>query len=485
MISKIEIKTIIDEAEKVYLECWDTLLAIRTPDKIDKQDFLNFQPKIAQILFKLDKTYRILHQEKQNYIGRKQKFSPTWFKRRLVLIRKYQDAIKDTIAIGKVLGDAFAWVFYEGEREYLKAHLAHQKNFHVPPGIGGKGELELIKKAPLIGNRLLIYHQLTNFLRIGDVSLFDLKQKRLQALGEIKTVEIEPGKLEIHLSFLGPSNRFEDQPAMQVNDKELFDNSSLSPLPHYFASKLQKQLEEIAQSFNIAKDDGNTNNMYGDVHFHELSQLLIQLKKSSVAYQKVGDGLLLIGMKEHRKALSTRIMVDSSKDIIDKLNDLPAFVQEIVDTTSKDNSIAISSWHIPNPKDQLHLGLMPIFWWPVEPNLIKQIIFREVHIFALFNPIHFISKLQDIGLQIISKDKNYLVTAPNVGRISRHIENFNYFINLIVTYLFEEETVVRIIRDFLLLINSKIESGELPETAIVELSLRQHMGETAQPPHGG
>ena len=99
---------------------------------------------------------------------------------------------RPTIAIGRSLGDSFAWFFYHSERKHLEEHLKHERQLHMPPGIGGIGELEFLDKTRVIDNHLVIYHGTTTFLRIGDVSFLDMKTLRLTAIGELKTKEIGP-----------------------------------------------------------------------------------------------------------------------------------------------------------------------------------------------------------------------------------------------------------------------------------------------------
>lgn len=477
MVSKLEIKNLIDEVEIRYQQCWNTLSRIRSldPSNIDSQSFLDFQPTLAQCLFDLDETYRYLHQEKLRIIEKKTKLAPKWLVHRLQLIREYQDVIKDTIAVGKVLGDAFAWIFYSEDRRFLKKHLKYQKNFHTPPGIGGKGELELIKRILLIENRLIIYHQLTNYLRIGDVSIYDLQQKQLWALGEIKTARGGPEKLDVTLSALGPAQDFYFNPDDQPEEMGSIEDLISPTLPAHMSSRLKRQLGEIARSFDVPKPDDKFK-MSGDFHFADLKHLLERVKTSSIVYQKAGDGLLLIGLKDRKKSLSTRIMNRSSDKLIERLDDIPNQARSILNPKSEYNSLNTYSWHHPNPKYQPQLGMTPFFWWPLDSDLIKKVVFQDVLIFAIYNPGHFIPKLQKIGFQVEhTKDTNKFTVKKTSGNRTIKLENFHYFINLIALQLCSEEAVVKMVQDFMTIVETKINSGELPEAVNVEFNIHQYI----------
>ena len=115
MISKADVKSVIDEAEDSFRECWNTLSLLGSKDSRDGQKeadlskgLLDFQSALARTLYDLSEMYRKLHQEKRGIIARKAELTPEWFRHRLALLSEYQGFIKATISLGKRLGDAFA-----------------------------------------------------------------------------------------------------------------------------------------------------------------------------------------------------------------------------------------------------------------------------------------------------------------------------------------------------------------------------------------
>ena len=62
--------------------------------------------------------------------------------------------------------------------------------FYAPPGIGGLGELNFIEDARLVKGHLGLYHGMTTFLRLGDISFINMEGLSLSAVAELKTTKI-------------------------------------------------------------------------------------------------------------------------------------------------------------------------------------------------------------------------------------------------------------------------------------------------------
>lgn len=188
MVSEKEIDRLLSDVEIEFKKCWDILSNIKEENLENiTEDLLNFQPILATALFKLNSEYRKIVQEEKSLISRKNHVSLEWFKNRLKRLDQYKKLIKEAIKLGKVLGDSYAWIFYNRDRNLLNEHYKHQLITHTPPGIGGLGELEFIKNVNVTQEHFVLYHGITTFLRIGDISLIDLKNLRVSAIGELKT----------------------------------------------------------------------------------------------------------------------------------------------------------------------------------------------------------------------------------------------------------------------------------------------------------
>lgn len=187
--SKTAITKVLDEVEVELKRCWRTLAAMKDEpyDERYAYELIDFQSVLAPAIFRLNDSYVLLAQAKKLAVSRKRQVNAEWFRTRMRSIAKYQHAIKTVISIAKALGDSFAWIFYQRERELITRHLERERLDHTPPGIGGRGELEFIKQVKHIDGQLVLFHGITTFLRLGDISLIDLGTRTVTALGELKT----------------------------------------------------------------------------------------------------------------------------------------------------------------------------------------------------------------------------------------------------------------------------------------------------------
>jgi hypothetical protein len=199
-----QVRQLIDDAEKSYRECWSTLISMKTGVGLDGPAILGFQPTLASALFRLDDGYRQLIQAQKLTISKKAGVKEEAFRKRMRAISEDLTALARTMKIGRNIGDAFAWIFIKEDQAMIEKHFHHPPNPHTPPGIGGRGELEFVRQFRPTTGFLMLYHGVTSFLRVGDVSFIDLKSNRVTAIGELKSKPDGPGKLEVALVILGP-----------------------------------------------------------------------------------------------------------------------------------------------------------------------------------------------------------------------------------------------------------------------------------------
>ena len=445
MIIKKEISDLIDYSDSRYLICWEILNSFINfdPSKPFFQKLLDFQSILCDSLFRLERAYHLIHQEKQRIIERKRKLSPNWFRARLKALSHYQSAITQTFSIGRCLGDSYAWLFYHREQQLLSEHQKHRPIDHMPIGIGGIGELEFIKRFKGIGNNLLIYHGTTTILRIGDISLIDLKTLTVSAIGELKTRKAGDRQLEINFTMVGP--RLEDN----FKSVKLNENAKLTEfkLSNREKERFKRQIKSIHASFQskLKYKTLDKIKLYSSTSLEKLDELGRNLENNAFVYQKAGKGLLLMAYKSIRKKLSSRILKGIATQ--NKLGQLSEKTMQIMDVKSRDNRIIISPFvYSQKGKYNIPDGITPFFWWPLDMKLIKKIIFRQVLVLTIYNPLHFIKKIEEIGLTV-SYDRNtrrYLVGKVLKGKMLE-VRGFSYFIMLIQNYLFSEDAVLKII----------------------------------------
>ncbi|MBN9118365.1 MAG: hypothetical protein J0I06_04250 [Planctomycetes bacterium] len=191
MITQRKVSIAIEEAGRAFQTCWESLRIIRAANKesLSADHILEFQPRLAKAIHGLGEMHRAVKSEARETVNRKSFLRPNRFKTRMRILRKYEDALNEAIRVGKAIGDGFAWLFYQGESALLAKHLQHSEITHPPGGIGGRGECRFITDLRVVNGHLVLYHGITSILRLGDVSLVDLKAFKVTGIGELKSDE--------------------------------------------------------------------------------------------------------------------------------------------------------------------------------------------------------------------------------------------------------------------------------------------------------
>lgn len=471
MISKNTIQQLITEVEVEFRKCWKTLAALKQgrQSKSPFYEVLDFQPQLARALFRLDDTYRLIAKEKEERIQNKDQLNPDWFRRRMKVLATYQRVIRRVIPIGRALGDSFAWFFYQRERDLLSKHLKRERIDHTPPGIGGRGELEFVKGVKHIEGLFVLYHGITTYLRIGDFSLIDLKSLTVRAIGELKTKQISKDKLEV--SYILVSSK----PFKLATSNKGKRPKAREKFPANMEQRFRKQLDVMGASVIHKKPDASLS-FRGNFHYAELKTLANVLKKKSVAYQKAGPGLMLIGLRTRRggSTLASDLLSKSTFNFDRRLRDLANEALRIVDRENtpghqNDNAMIIGNLDI-----EIIIGTIPLFWWPVPLDLLEKMFFQETMIMSLYNPAHLIARIRELGFEVETLN-NPQAEVP-FYRITKNVENsqfevgINYFLTTIQGALVAEEAVIDTVSSLL----KEAEAGRVPPNARVELNI-QHV----------
>jgi hypothetical protein len=480
MISKKTIRSLIDEVETEFRNSWKTLAALKEGPQSETfgNEILGFQSQLATALFRLDDTYRLIASEKEDTINKKDRLNTDWFRRRMKLLATYQQIITRVIPIGRALGDSFAWFFYQRERDLLSKHLKRARIDHTPPGVGGRGELEFVKRVKHMDGLLVLYHGITTYLRIGDFSLIDLKSLTLRAIGELKTKQISKDQLEISYILVSskPFRLSTSSKGKRLKVREKF--------PAHVEQRFRKQLDVMGASVIHQKPDASIR-FRGNSHYAELKKLAIGLKKKSVAYQKAGAGLMLIGLRTRRggSTLASDLLGKSTFNFDRRLRDLKDHALKIVEMENtpghqNDNAMIIGNLDI-----ETIIGTIPLFWWPVPLDLLEKMFFQQTMIMSLYNPAHLIARIRELGFEVETLN-NPQAEVP-FYRITKSIGNsqieigINYFLTTIQGALVAEDGVIDTVSSVL----KEAEAGRVPPNARVELNI-QHVFEGAPRPRG-
>jgi hypothetical protein len=441
-ITRADIRSLIDRAEESYKECWATLGSLRGKGTLERDDLLGFQPRLGRTLLDLSKMYRALHQERLVTVSRKDSLSSDWYKRRLKLISGYQEVLRTTTSVGKCLGDSFAWTFYRNERQYLAEHYKLNKQLHSPPGVGGEGELEFVTNFGVVNGHMALYHGITTFLRLGDFSFRDLRKHSLTAVAELKTVRVSDKKWESVVSVIGPAEEAEHLFGDLV-DPEAESRLHPSPLPQNMVTRLNKQITAIGTSFNFSDPDRE---LLVDIdhYFHELEDLWKVMNASSAAHRRADDGLLLAGLKSSKRKLSTKLLNEPTYDLPTVFGGLVEEVKDLTLEGSKHNQIIMGRLQTPTSEYYLERNAVPVFWWPIDLDLIKAILFCDAQILTFYNPAYLAEKLIRNGFDVESNDgQRGWKVSKRIGQGVLRLEGFDHLLGMVSRQLWSEDSVVQ------------------------------------------
>jgi hypothetical protein len=431
-------RALLENTQAAYAACWRTLAGIkglRTSEEFF-QDLLQFQPTLARALCDLDRADRDLEQGREELVRRKAKTPHEQFLSEIRQLGRYQEVIREAGRLGRNLGDAFAWFFYQEELPRLLKHQEHKPVTEIPTGVGHDGELTFINNVKVVNGHLVLYHGITTLLRHGDVSLIDLATFKLTCLGELKSRDAGDGQIEVTAHFVAPKDHsipslFRDAP---------ISSKPSAALPARMCERFRRQLHGMAESFKPipAREDLT---LEQDTGFPALMELADELERSEVAYQLCGQGLLLIGLRTDQATTLFDKLAASKFDAIGKLHDLGRHVERLIDRSQAAGPDA-NRFIISGIGRETLPGATPLFWWPLKVWFLRKLFFQDVIMVTVYNPAHLIRKLRGQGFKVQPLGNLRYDIYKTIGGNRMSLEGFDYFQKLIQDHLIDENVVL-------------------------------------------
>jgi hypothetical protein len=466
MTTETAIRAVFDKAQAAFVACWQVLANIRATDPVTSlgQGILEFQPTLAKALYALDQAYRELDQGRGDLVKRKASLSPETFLLDIRRLGRYQEAIYDAIRLGKTLGDAFAWFFYDNDRNQLYAHLKHEPITEAPTGTGFRGEFTFIDNVKVVDGHLVLYHGITTILRHGDVSLIDLNTFRVTALGELKTRAVGADELQIMVHFVSPKDRllpatFRSAPTT---------TKPPDALPPDLAQRLQRQLKGMGESFEPLAFRGRLE-VAQESYYPSLMRIGEALEGSLSAFEICGDGLLLAAFRTDKATSLFDKLLNYTGDTKTKFQGIESQVHRLIDPRQGDTVDNANRLDMVIFGKRTLPGAIPLCWCPVDPVLIKKLLFQDVTVVSLYNPAHLARKLREKGFTVTPLPKGEFDVRKVVGGAEMSLRGFDFFRRLVQEHLIAEEVVV----DTMSHINEVVASGKVGLKAQIPLFVSQ------------
>ncbi|WP_157642099.1 hypothetical protein [Burkholderia ubonensis] len=449
MIKRADVKRVIDAATIRFEKCWECLASLKNGSLLEHTDLsiLQFQPTLAAALSDLSSIYRKLSEEKERTIKKKSNLSYIWFARRMRFLSSQQDVVRRVLAVGKSIGDGFAWFFYQNNTDYLNEHLKESPQLLMPSGVGGYAELEVVKQIPVASGHFLLYHGITSILRLGDFSLVNMKEFRVVTVGEIKAGKPVDGKLRVQMIF--PCNPVTGE-VLDVSMEEKQGNKlkdSDDVLSASAQDRLARQMHRMASAHSklTSRPDRKLSHEMED-RLKEFDRFLGGLRHGRCRFMRMGDSILLIGLSMRQGAMYTRMAKGSKTNWAAKIEGLEREALAILIPDRQDNAIYIGSWFYDEQGVAPHRpGMTHQVWWPISSENIRKIIFHEVMLFTVYNPAHLIRGLERSGFSVAESSGGKFSAKKMVGDKIIELGGISHYLELIQRYFFSESDVVEVL----------------------------------------
>lgn len=438
IVTKYLVKKVIDSAEENLNYCWDLLVDLKHLTKIEN-DFVHrlilFQDRLGDCIFDLQIARKKIVREEKRLIENKKYYKKHWFTSRMNTLSNYKKGLDCMVNISKAFGDAYAYYFYQNEENLYAKHLNHNRIANNNADIGKRGELEFIKNVKHIDGHFTLFHDLTNTLRYGDYSFIDLKKLRVEKIGELKTKRIDSENINLSLTLLN-RNYFEtaSETSKWTNTKKAKDRD-------------ERQISGIADFLTPEVCDSNSDKRIVNASYcDEVNQLLTgsRIKKTNI--KVVSEGLAFIALKSRSGSLFGNIFnKDKSSFGLDEIDEREFIntAAKLVKKDSESNAIIIGELlYNEDFTDKNTPGTVPLFWHPIDIQQLKNIYFCNTKVSSLFNPVHLIEKVNNLGYHVDSK---YSSIAKDSKIHKKGIEHFDLFLSYIMNFLMTEDFIVDII----------------------------------------
>jgi len=447
--SEETVKRNIDVAEEILNKCFGMLMDIKHASDALGDAIMNFQPLLADCLYDMMGFYQKLQAEKDFIISQKSTLEQALFKDAITTNAKYLKVVKEVITIGKTLGDAFSWFFYSKNRSELDMHFEHPSTGLFVAGIGGKGEIEFIKNNQNLDGLFVVYHGITDMLRVGDFSLY-ANGIGIVGIGELKS-QREGDRISVTANITSKVNI--KTPAEAVCSEFSFDER-IKLLAKSFPS-LPKQMEAQDRLMKI-KESEHSSNFYADYEYDVVSSL----SPESPLALNTDNSLLLCAAWSKRNSLFDILFDDEHIDAPEGLLD---YALQLMKPESPYNEVIIGEIDT-----QMFFPRMPVLWWKISDELCRDIYFKRVVISSVFNPAKLLQLFVNNGFRVVNIGKIQDIKLQKITDGKRmEFGSLQMYMDLIHHSMMRTEAVFAIAKRVI----DEFESGKIPPGTKVDMHI--------------
>ena len=292
------------------------------------------------------------------------------------------EAIEKSI---KIFGDFLAWIFYMNNGELIEKHLEREKIGMHSIGSGVVAEIETVKRLNTPQNpQFYLYNELSSFLRIGDLSVFDKCTGRIIGFAEIKAGKPENNKMDVSIEVIVNNSKIyvpED-----LNPKE---NNGHNFLEEHMIEHLNKQIEVMKNSLiEKKKYDKKLEKEINLPHYKELESLINQCYRNGFSEKKVSNDILYLSVRNNNDNISFNEKFDKGN---------------VIKILNKKNIKGQNQLIIGELKFLTNGKNIPALVFPISNSAKKKMLNQTI--FIVFNYNSVIDYYNEKGFEVIYKKK--------------------------------------------------------------------------------
>ncbi len=443
-----DIARIVNNAEITLTECFNMLLSMKNVDNNLENTLFNFQPTLADCLYSLMSVYNDLNSHKKDLIYQKSILGEALFTEKIRANSKQLEIIKECISIGLSLGDAYAWFFFSNNRDELDLHLLHPSNGLFPAKVGGQGEIEFLKHNMNLDGLYVVYHSITNMLRIGDFSLF-ANGLGIVGNGEIKSQK-KNNRLEISVSILSKL----DIKIPEAEQSTLSTEDRMKQMIKSFP-RLLHQMGKQEQLLTIKESDYSSE-FIAEFEYDTVNKLSVT---TPMAHNSDNSLLLYARWSKYQK-LYDIFSVNESNELPKELADN---VKKLMIPNSKYNAIYYGDIDL-----KMLPSRIPVFWWKINDEICRNIYFKKVSITSIYNPALLLEMFIDKGFEVASFGNSNELKLVKINKNEKiEFNNLYMFLDLISKSLMDTKTAFESAYEVI----SAIEKGAVPVNTKIDLHI--------------
>lgn len=482
MLKRTEIEDCVEHASVAFDECWEFVAKMKLGELLETatMSILHFQPRLATALLGLSDMYSRVSAEQKNWIGRKSRVSLPWFKRRMRYLDSQAEVLRQATLIGKSIGDAFAWYFYQRNRYFLQEHLRQPEQQLVSSGIGGRAEVEMARQLPMFDGKFVLHHVITSILRLGDISLVRLDQLAITTIGELKAGIPKDGQLSVKVLFALSEKEAAAVAAARPNEElELRDRHQEQPVTLSQAAndRLRRQIRRMSESQDhLEFKPDRVLSQESTNRIGELESFIDGIEQRKTSFRIVGDSLLLVGLKLPKSTLYARLSNRKDSRLRKRLTGVESHAMRLLLPGRSDNSIRVAGWFY-RGEGQLHHrpGMTHPVWWPMKAASLRRVVFREVVVTTALNPAHLFLALETAGYDVDVR-RDAVSATKRIRDKESSLDGIESHLDLIQHYMFSEADIVA----FLSQIEKHISEISHEGSGRIDLHIEQHFGKATR-----